>query len=102
MATRKEIFISELKKNGEDGKVGITVEDIRRQTSDDISPQVQYFSSDFAIKDTSDGPKVAVHCYGNNDEQTMKRAIVIYLEGIKNLDEAKKQGYKIGMDKKDI
>lgn len=70
------------------------------QREDSTSPQVQYFSSDVAIKDTSDGPKVAVHMYGNNDQQTVNRAIVHYLDTIDKLDKISKQGKMIRLTNK--
>ena len=75
-------------KNNGDGKnnYAVLVQNLNSSIAKDetIGPQVQYFSSDVAIKDTSDGPKVAVHMYGNNDEQTVNRAIVYYLIQSKN------------------
>ena len=69
-------------------------------TEETISPQLQYFSSDVAVKDTSDGPKVQVHMYGNNDEQTVNRAIVWYLDTITKLDTISKEGKKIRLTSK--
>ena len=44
-------------------KIAALVQDINysvNNTEENIVPQLQYFSSDVAIKDTSDGPKVQV------------------------------------------
>jgi hypothetical protein len=96
--TPKEHFIMNLSTNGGNGerqegrKVGVTVEDLRNITPNTDSPQVQYFSSDVSIKDTSDGPKVGVHAYGNSDEETANRAVLLYIDVIEKVDAIRKEG----------
>ena len=82
-------------------KYSVLVQELNNSmTEETISPQLQYFSSDVAVKDTSDGPKVQVHMYGNNDEQTVNRAIVWYLDTISKLDSISKEGKKIRLTSK--
>jgi hypothetical protein len=87
------------KNNHKNGRFAATVQELKNQMGNmesiDVNPQLQYFSGDVAVKDTSDGPKVAAHAYGNNDEQTVNRAIVMYLDTIDKLEKIEKQGKKI-------
>ena len=104
--THHLVEMSKNKSNGNGktkGKIAVLVQEINNSVNnpeESITPQLQYFSSDVAIKDTSDGPKVAVHMYGNNDQQTVNRAIVFYCETIEKLESISKEGKKIRLTSK--
>lgn len=101
--TPREYLASSMNGNGGNGdkpKFEVIVRQLRESVSGEQSPQVQYFSSDVRIADTSDGPKVGVHMYGNNDEETVNRAILSYLDTIEKLDGISKQGHKIRLSNK--